>query len=89
MDTLGMLRAAIEGTVIEPADPGYDEARAIWNGMIDRHPAAIVRAGGVGDIARTIAAAQSSGCRWRSAAAVTTSQGMAPWMAASCSISAG
>ena len=58
---LETLRAAIEGTVIEPADAGYDEARMIWNGMIDRHPAAIVRAGGVADIARTIAAARSLG----------------------------
>lgn len=61
MDTLETLRAAIEGTLLEPADPGYDEARLVWNGMIDRLPAAIVQAGGVADIARTIVAAQSLG----------------------------
>ena len=61
MDTLETLRGAIDGTLTEPADPGYDEARAVWNGMIDRRPAAIVRAAGVGDIARTIAAARDLG----------------------------
>src|SRR5262245_40404275 len=32
------LRDAIRGPVIGPDDEGYDEARAIWNGAIDRRP---------------------------------------------------
>lgn len=36
--------------VIEPSDPSYDEARAIWNGAINRRPALIVRCAGVADV---------------------------------------
>jgi FAD/FMN-containing dehydrogenase len=48
------LRGRVAGTVTGRDDPGYDEARAVWNGMIDRHPWAVVRAAGVGDIAPTV-----------------------------------
>src|SRR4029079_18222680 len=61
METVAALRSIVAGEVIGPDDPGFDEARAIWNGMIDRRPAAIVRAGGVGDIAPTIGAARALG----------------------------
>ena len=61
MDTLAALRSTVAGAVIGPDDPGFDEARAIWNGMIDRRPAAIVRASSVSDIAPTIAAARALG----------------------------
>jgi FAD/FMN-containing dehydrogenase len=37
------LSAALRGDLITPDDPGYDDARAVYNAMIDRHPAAIVR----------------------------------------------
>ena len=37
------LRAAFDGTVIEPADPEYDTARGLWNGMMDLHPRLIAR----------------------------------------------
>ena len=37
------LRPKIGGEVITPEDSSYDEARRVWNGMIDRHPALIVR----------------------------------------------
>src|ERR671916_1628536 len=45
------LRTRVSGTVTGPGDPGYDEARAIWNGMIDRRPAAVARAAGTDDVA--------------------------------------
>ena len=32
--------AGVRGPVLRPGDPGYDEARAIWNGLIDRQPGA-------------------------------------------------
>ena len=44
------LRGRLAGSVIEPQDPLYDEARAVWNGMIDVRPRAVIRAGAVGDI---------------------------------------
>lgn len=37
------LRQRIEGTLVIPGDTGYDEARSIWNAMIDRKPAVIIR----------------------------------------------
>ena len=36
------LAAAVRGDLILPGDPGYDQARAVYNGMIDKHPAAVV-----------------------------------------------
>ena len=44
------LRAAFRGPVLLPTDQGYDAARAIWNGAIDRRPACIARCTGVADV---------------------------------------
>jgi FAD/FMN-containing dehydrogenase len=48
------LRASVRGPVILPADPGYDAARAIWNGAIDRRPACIARCTGVADLVAAV-----------------------------------
>jgi hypothetical protein len=37
------LAATLRGDVIRPGDRGHDEARAVYNAMIDKHPAAIAR----------------------------------------------
>ena len=42
-EVLEQLAGALRGELIVPGDAGYDEARAVYNGMIDKHPAAIAR----------------------------------------------
>ena len=44
------LQAQLRGRLLVPGDAGYDESRAIWNGMIDRRPALVARCVGVGDV---------------------------------------
>jgi FAD/FMN-containing dehydrogenase len=48
------LRAGLRGALSLPGEPGYDEARTIWNAMVDRRPAAIVRAAGAADVVRAV-----------------------------------
>jgi FAD/FMN-containing dehydrogenase len=43
-------RDTLRGALLQPGDAGYDPARGIWNGMIDRRPAFIVRCQGVADV---------------------------------------
>ncbi len=49
-EPLGDLRASLRGELLTPADPDYDEARKLWNGMIDKRPAAIARCTGTADV---------------------------------------
>ena len=44
------LAARVRGQILVAGQPEYDEARALWNGMIDRHPGAIVQCTGVADV---------------------------------------
>jgi FAD/FMN-containing dehydrogenase len=48
------LRDALRGPVIVPGDEGYDAARAIWNGAVDRRPACIARCTGVADVVAAV-----------------------------------
>src|SRR5215210_8635534 len=47
--------------VLLPGDEGYDEARSVWNGAIDKRPAVIVRCTGPDDVAAGLRYAQDSG----------------------------
>jgi len=44
------LAANLRGPLLRQGDGGYDNARKVWNGMIDRHPALIARCAGVADV---------------------------------------
>jgi FAD/FMN-containing dehydrogenase len=49
------------GEVLEPADPGYDAARRLWNAMIDKRPAVIARCRSTSDVAAALAHARNEG----------------------------
>ncbi len=51
---LRRLRQLIEGEVIRPGDRAYDDARKVWNGAVDRSPAAILRCAGVSDVVAAV-----------------------------------
>ncbi len=53
--TMDQLRAAVRGQVITRGDPDYDRARKVYNGMIDRHPAVILRAADAADVMAAVA----------------------------------
>jgi FAD/FMN-containing dehydrogenase len=48
------LAAQLRGVLIRPGDPGYDENRQVYNGMIDKRPAAIARCRDVADVIRCV-----------------------------------
>jgi FAD/FMN-containing dehydrogenase len=54
-------RAAFRGELIEPGDAGYDDARAVYNGMIDRHPRLIARCVDTADVIAAVNLARESG----------------------------
>lgn len=49
------------GTLLRPGDPGYDEARRVWNGTIDRYPALIARCRDAGEVAAAVRTATAGG----------------------------
>jgi FAD/FMN-containing dehydrogenase len=55
------LADAIRGDLITPGDPAYDQARAVYNGMIDRHPAAIARVRDTADVISCVQFARARG----------------------------
>ena len=59
--SISKLRADVDGRVIAPEDDEYDQARALFYGGMDRHPAAIVRVKDDMDVVRVVALARESG----------------------------
>ena len=55
------LRAALRGPLLLAGDAGYEEARSLWNGMIDRRPALVARCIGVSDVVAGVRFARESG----------------------------
>jgi FAD/FMN-containing dehydrogenase len=54
-------KAGLRGRLFCPGDEGYDEARKVWNGMIDRRPALIARCAGVADVIAAVNFAREQG----------------------------
>src|SRR5688572_20138245 len=48
------LTARVRGEVLRPGAPAYDDARSLWNGMIDRRPALVVRCLGRKDVIEAV-----------------------------------
>jgi FAD/FMN-containing dehydrogenase len=55
------LKGRVRGLLLTPADAAYDEARSVWNAMIDRRPAVIVRCLGVADVMACVEVARTRG----------------------------
>ncbi|GGM13904.1 FAD-binding oxidoreductase [Deinococcus aerophilus] len=62
-DAVNTLRTSLRGEVIQPEDDRYDDLRALYNGMIDKHPALIVRCTDVADVQAALAFATEHGLR--------------------------
>jgi FAD/FMN-containing dehydrogenase len=53
-ESIRELSSGLKGEVIRPEDSAYDEARKVWNAMIDRRPRLIVRCAGTEDVVRAV-----------------------------------
>ncbi|HCE07041.1 MAG TPA: FAD-linked oxidase, partial [Oxalobacteraceae bacterium] len=60
-DVIDDFKSKLRGKLLQPDDPGYDDARKIWNAMIDRRPAMIVRCAGTADVLCSVAFARDHG----------------------------
>ena len=56
-----LARDRFSGTVLAPDEPGYDEARAVHNGLIDKRPAVIVRCRTADDVVGALELARGAG----------------------------
>ena len=80
--TVAAFAATLRGQLIRPEDAGYDEARHVWNGSIDRRPGLIVRCAGTADVIASVNFARTHGLLVRSAEAATASRATRSAMAA-------
>jgi FAD binding domain-containing protein len=60
---LAELRPHLGGKIIEPDDPGWDEARMAWNLSVDQHPAAVARPESADDVVAVVEVAREQGMR--------------------------
>ncbi len=52
--TVQGFKTSLRGALLRPSDDGYDAARKVWNGMIDKHPALIARCAGPADVLQCV-----------------------------------
>ena len=55
------LQSQLRGEVLQPSDESYDKARKVWNGMIDKKPALIVRCASADDVVAVVSFARENG----------------------------
>ena len=60
-ERVGVLSASCSGTVLQAGDAGYEDARKVHNGLVDKRPALIVRCRGAADVADAIGFAREAG----------------------------
>ncbi|MGH2585327.1 MAG: FAD-binding oxidoreductase, partial [Dehalococcoidia bacterium] len=60
-EALDQLRSGLRGALIRPGDPEYDAARRVWNGLIEKQPAVIIRCDGVADVIAAVGFASEHG----------------------------
>lgn len=53
-EALGAFRAAFKGAVQAPGEAGYEDARKVWNAMIDRRPGLVARCTGTADVVQAV-----------------------------------
>ena len=53
-DAITALAEVLRGRLVRPSDANYEDARSVWNGMVDRHPALIVQCAGVADVVTSV-----------------------------------
>ena len=58
---VGPLRRRVDGQVMLPGEDGYDSARALWNAMVDRRPAVVVRCASSADVAAAVDFSRNNG----------------------------
>jgi FAD/FMN-containing dehydrogenase len=58
---IARLRSDLNGQVIAPDDPAYDEARTVFSPLVDRRPAVVVRPADVREVARVVSLARETG----------------------------
>ncbi len=53
-EAVAKLEASLRGSLLRPGSEGYEEARTLWNAMIDRRPALVARCTGAADVVRSV-----------------------------------
>lgn len=60
-DATRQLESRLRGRLIRPTDGDYNEARLVWNGMVDKHPALIARCASVADVITSVGLGRERG----------------------------
>jgi FAD/FMN-containing dehydrogenase len=60
-EAVAALRGVFRGDLIGVGDPGYENARRVWNGNVDRRPALVARCRGVADVRHAVSFAREAG----------------------------